>query len=92
MLTHCPLHTSTPHCATQHHPPCCPGTYPLSRHTRGASIAPGTLCTILTRVPRVPLPRKDTVVRGSCSVVGMNTCHEVPCWASLLVLSGLRVG
>lgn len=42
-------------------------TYPLSRHSRGAGITPGTLHTILAWVPRVPLPGKGTVVRGYCA-------------------------
>lgn len=63
-----------------------PSTYPLSRHSRGASITLGTLCAIPAWVPRVPLPGKGTVVRGYW------------CWTkpapeyTVLVLCGLGVG
>lgn len=42
-----------------------PSTYPLSRHSRGASITTGTTHAILARVPRLPLPGKGTVSEGT---------------------------
>lgn len=54
-----------------------PSTYPLSRHSRGASITPGTTHAILARVPRLPLPGKGTVVRGYCAVPRVHSAGAV---------------
>lgn len=87
MLSRQSLHTRTscrtsPIVLSQHLPHQGPSTYPLSRHSRGAGIAPGALGAILARVPRVPLPGKGTAVRGHRAVSSL--CQSAQCWCCVV--------
>lgn len=56
---------TSPVLLSHHHPHQRPGTYPLSRQAGGASITPGALCTILARVPSVPLQGEALQLEGT---------------------------